>query len=84
MSEKFWTTFWVLIAIMILGGIGTIGGCVYKSNENSTRVISEAIQKGSDPIIAKCALLLGSSNFSNTNNISSAETAICLSAANKK
>lgn len=81
-SNKLWALFWILITVTILGTVATMGGCVYKTNENNTKVVSEAIQKGIDPILAKCAAMLGS-NVSANSSLGTAETAICLTATSK-
>lgn len=77
-DNKFWFGFWFLVAAVILGTVGTIGGCVYKTNERNATIVSEAVAKGVDPMIAKCALLVGS-----TSQVSAAEAAICAAASKK-
>lgn len=77
-DNKFWVLFWTILGLVAFGLIGTIGGCVYKSSERNAQIVAEAIQKGEDPIKAKCATLIGS--FS---TMTTGEAAIC-GAASKK
>jgi hypothetical protein len=77
-SEKFWLGIWMIVGGVILGIISLVGGCVTKNTEMSNSVVTSAVQKGLDPMVAKCAMLIGQ------NNVSAAETAICLSVTNKK
>lgn len=77
-DNRFWLAFWAIIAIVILGITGMIGGCVYKTNERNAGIVSDAVSKGVDPMVAKCALLVGS--FA---DVSAAEAAICAAASKK-
>ena len=77
-DSKFWLSIWGIIGVVVLGSTALIGGCVYKNSELALSVVNNAVQKGLDPLVAKCAMLVGSAN------ISAAETAICLSVTNKK
>jgi hypothetical protein len=78
-GSKFWLAIWAMIGITILGSIAAIGGCVYKTNELAVTTVDKAVEKGVDPMVAKCAMMLGG-----TSTISANETAICLSVASKK
>ena len=77
-DNRFWLGFWTIVGIVILGIVGTIGGCVYKTNERNAGIVSDAVGKGVDPMVVKCALLVGSSS-----QVSAAEAAICAAAAKK-
>lgn len=72
-SEKFWLIFWAIIIAGVLGTISSVGGCVSKGKEIEASVITNAIQRGIDPITAKCAMMIGGNT-----PLGSAETAICL------
>lgn len=76
--NRFWLAFLAIVAIVILGIVGTIGGCVYKTDERNATIVSDAVSKGVDPMVTKCALLVGSSS-----NVSAAEAAICAAASKK-
>lgn len=48
-DNRFWLAFWLIVALVILGITGTIGGCVYKTNERNATIVSDAVSKGVDP-----------------------------------
>lgn len=77
-TEKVWLGFWAIIGGTVLGIISLVGSCSNKATEMSNSVVTSAVQKGVDPMVAKCAMLIGQTN------VSAAETAICLSVTNKK
>lgn len=77
-DNQFWLGFWTIISIVILCITGTIGGCVYKTNKRNAGIVSDAVTKGVDPMVVKCALLVGSSS-----QVSAAEAAICAAATKK-
>ena len=74
-DEKFWLGVCTIFAVITLGTVSLVTGCVTKNTEMASNVVNSAVQKGIDPVVAKCAMLVGT-----TSNISPAETAICLSA----
>lgn len=78
-SESYWITFWVLLSTVIITIVAIIGYNVYSSNKINEHVVSEAIAKGSDPIAAQCAMMIGS-----VSNMSTGEAAVCAVAASKK
>ena len=81
----FWLGVWAIIGGTILGIISLVGSCSNKATEMSSSVVTSAVQKGIDPMVAKCAMLIGQTNVSaGQQNVSAAETAICLSVTNKK
>lgn len=77
-EHKFWLGFWGILALATIFTTAIIAGCNVKNHENEAMVINNAVQKGLDPIVAKCAMLVGS-----VNNFSSAETAVCLAVVKK-
>ena len=77
--ETFWIIFWILLSTVIITTVAVLGYNVYSSNKNNEHVVSEAIAKGSDPIAAQCAMMIGS-----VSNMSSGEAAVCAVAASKK
>jgi hypothetical protein len=77
-SEKFWLGIWMIVGGVILGSISLIGSCANKSTEMSNSVVTTAVQRGIDPMVARCAMLIGQTN------VDAAQTAICLSVTNKK
>lgn len=60
-DNHFWIRFWLCICAVAIAGIGTIGGCVaYEST-----LVSKAIEKGADPIAARCAMMMGANSQAN-------------------
>lgn len=79
-EEKFWLLFWGILATLFIVITSQITGCVAKKNELETNVVNNAIQKGVDPIVAKCAMMINSQNKVNNNTN---DTMICLNAAKR-
>lgn len=77
-EEKFWLLFWAMLVILALGIASQITGCISKNNQDELTVVNNAIQKGVDPIIAKCAMMINTSKVTSTNN--SNDTMMCINA----
>jgi len=54
-SEKFWSIFWALVAVVICFVALSIASCSEQVSKNETEVIMKAIAAGVDPIKARCA-----------------------------
>ena len=80
-QDKFWLLFWVMVVILALGIVSQITGCITKNNQDELTVVNNAIQKGVDPIVTKCAIMINNSKISSDSK--SNDTMICLNAVKR-
>ena len=77
-EEKFWLLVWAMLVILCLGIASQITGCINKNNQDELTVVNNAIQKGIDPIVAKCAMMINASKVTSSDKTN--DTMICLNA----
>lgn len=80
-ADKFWLLFWAMVVFLALGIASQITGCITKNNQDELTVVNNAIQKGVDPIVAKCAIMINNSKISSDSK--SNDTMICLNAVKR-